>query len=630
MSSNGESVPKIVLIPHSRSHPFAQRECVLSEPLKVGRPVDKKKISQNNLIFDCRVLSRNHALIWFENGKFFIKDTKSSNGTFVNECRLSPSGEESSPTEMRTRDIVQFGVNVNVEKKVTHGCIIATVKLFIDDKELPGPDPDIQQVMSIIQSALLREQEIETKLACMQEVLVVTHNLANDSMISIVKEDELLSRLEMLENQLQVYSKNITEDELRKQLVASFEEKHKKEIIAKETIQTMLQEKISTTSKLSQLQRDYDKAEEECQRYRTLYDSLKHEHSQQVTKLNDAIKAAEKQKLEDDNKSKEERDLLQIEIETVRNELELTRLRLKETADELLEVKEKLENIDKQSMNIINHEVTEDSNVQERVNEVALMDVNISTNLLASNDIKEEADATIHDVTTKSDLKIAQSKVSHLTEELGTLNKAHLILQSQVEELKVQLHDKELLEERKAAAARDLKMTIEYQKNEIEKLKNQLKAKEVPLSDVTDLPSELEQCQGQLLEMRRHSELTEERLREKETEISFIIQEKNSLEDRLSSLKQNHTNVLEESRRNEAQLQLELNEAQSEAKSLTSQLQLLQETLSESLSPNLASSSEVSLLEAPPSPDTRIKILSIITLVSIAVALISTAFAYFF
>ena len=70
--------------------------------------------------------------------------------------------------------------------------------------------------------------------------------------------------------------------------------------------------------------------------------------------------------------SKEERDLLQIEIETVKNELDLTRrkclapptsfmappllVRLKETADELLEVKGKLENIDKQSMNIINHE----------------------------------------------------------------------------------------------------------------------------------------------------------------------------------------------------------------------------------------------------------------------------------
>lgn len=49
--------------------------------------------------------------------QFFIRDTKSSNGTFVNECRLSPSGEESPPSEIKTRDIIQFGVNVNVEKK---------------------------------------------------------------------------------------------------------------------------------------------------------------------------------------------------------------------------------------------------------------------------------------------------------------------------------------------------------------------------------------------------------------------------------------------------------------------------------------------------------------------------------
>ena len=49
--------------------------------------------------------------------QFFIKDTKSSNGTFVNENRLSPSGEESGPVELKSRDIVQFGVNVNVDKK---------------------------------------------------------------------------------------------------------------------------------------------------------------------------------------------------------------------------------------------------------------------------------------------------------------------------------------------------------------------------------------------------------------------------------------------------------------------------------------------------------------------------------
>lgn len=69
-------VPKIVLAPHERSHQFNKRECIVNEPLKVGRSVDKKRISPNNLIFECRVLSRNHALIWFENGK--VKRYKAS------------------------------------------------------------------------------------------------------------------------------------------------------------------------------------------------------------------------------------------------------------------------------------------------------------------------------------------------------------------------------------------------------------------------------------------------------------------------------------------------------------------------------------------------------------------------
>lgn len=72
-------VAKIVLIPHERSHPFARRECIAREPLKVGRSVDKKRISTNNLIFDCRVLSRNHAVIRFENGK--VSQTQCWRGT---------------------------------------------------------------------------------------------------------------------------------------------------------------------------------------------------------------------------------------------------------------------------------------------------------------------------------------------------------------------------------------------------------------------------------------------------------------------------------------------------------------------------------------------------------------------
>lgn len=47
----------------------------------------------------------------------------------VNENCLSASGEESEPVELMSRDIVQFGVNVNVEKKSK--CIIGGVKAIV-------------------------------------------------------------------------------------------------------------------------------------------------------------------------------------------------------------------------------------------------------------------------------------------------------------------------------------------------------------------------------------------------------------------------------------------------------------------------------------------------------------------
>lgn len=44
--------------------------------------------------------------------QFYLQDTKSSNGTFVNNHRLSKSSEESLPREVCSGDIVQFGVDV--------------------------------------------------------------------------------------------------------------------------------------------------------------------------------------------------------------------------------------------------------------------------------------------------------------------------------------------------------------------------------------------------------------------------------------------------------------------------------------------------------------------------------------
>ena len=44
--------------------------------------------------------------------QFYLQDTKSSNGTFINNQRLCKGGEESSPREVFSGDHIQFGVNV--------------------------------------------------------------------------------------------------------------------------------------------------------------------------------------------------------------------------------------------------------------------------------------------------------------------------------------------------------------------------------------------------------------------------------------------------------------------------------------------------------------------------------------
>lgn len=44
--------------------------------------------------------------------QFYLQDTKSSNGTFVNSSRLSKGSEESPATEICSGDIIQFGVDV--------------------------------------------------------------------------------------------------------------------------------------------------------------------------------------------------------------------------------------------------------------------------------------------------------------------------------------------------------------------------------------------------------------------------------------------------------------------------------------------------------------------------------------
>uniref|UniRef100_A0AAZ3R9K5 Sarcolemmal membrane-associated protein n=1 Tax=Oncorhynchus tshawytscha TaxID=74940 RepID=A0AAZ3R9K5_ONCTS len=266
------------------SHPFQERHVYLEEPVKIGRSVARCRPAQNNATFDCKVLSRNHALVWFDHktGKFYLQDTKSSNGTFINSQRLSRGSEESPPCEVLSGDFIQFGVDVTENtRKVTHGCVVSTIKLFLPDV--------LSYTGNTSEEALHREQMLEQKLATLQCLLATTQEASESSWQALIDEDRLLSRLEVMGNQLQSYSKNQTENGMRNELVTLQEDKYNYEITAKESLRRVLQEKIEVARKLSEVERSLSNTEDECSHLKEMNERNHEELRELANKYNGAV-----------------------------------------------------------------------------------------------------------------------------------------------------------------------------------------------------------------------------------------------------------------------------------------------------------------------------------------------------
>ncbi|KAL7640358.1 UNVERIFIED_CONTAM: hypothetical protein RMT77_008631 [Armadillidium vulgare] len=283
------------------SHPFPDRTLILDEPVKIGRSVARARPAANNAIFDCKVLSRNHALLWYENGKFYLKDTKSSNGTFVNNYRLSKGSEESAPQEVCSGDIVQYGVDVMENSKkgtVTHGCIIATLKLYLPDGQEAKASlstavgggmcnissQELHQLRTSLQEAQHREELIESKLSSFQQIITSIQEAASQSWTAMIDEDRLLQRLETLEDQLATYSKNCTDDSMREEIQRVIEEKNRYETSAKDSIQRILQEKVDAVSRCSELERTLSVTKTELNHKKELAESAQNELQELLAK----------------------------------------------------------------------------------------------------------------------------------------------------------------------------------------------------------------------------------------------------------------------------------------------------------------------------------------------------------
>ena len=135
---------RIRLVPHldsSRSLHFdpISRDVREGDPaLRIGRFTDRSGMgvaalnaqNTNKLAFKSKVVSRAHAEVWCEpGGKFYIRDTKSSSGTFLNHIRLSAPNTDSKPFPIKDGDVLQLGVDYQGGTEEIYKCVKMRIEL---------------------------------------------------------------------------------------------------------------------------------------------------------------------------------------------------------------------------------------------------------------------------------------------------------------------------------------------------------------------------------------------------------------------------------------------------------------------------------------------------------------------
>ena len=158
--TNGERkdvMPSIRFIPHqepratrpSLAFPIVNRTLAShSTVVKVGRYSERdvnaadaltNPLSSAPVGFKSKVVSRRHCEFWCANNQWYIKDVKSSSGTFLNHVRLSSPGQESRPYPVNDGDIVQLGIDFKGGEEVIFRCV--KIRIECNRGWQKGPNP---------------------------------------------------------------------------------------------------------------------------------------------------------------------------------------------------------------------------------------------------------------------------------------------------------------------------------------------------------------------------------------------------------------------------------------------------------------------------------------------------------
>lgn len=119
------SRPSLTFPPMARTLP--NEECII----RVGRYSERDATpnpppnvpSAAPVGFKSKVVSRKHCEFWCDNGQWYIKDVRSSSGTFLNHIRLSQPSVESRPYPVNDGDVVQLGIDFRGGEEMIFRCV---------------------------------------------------------------------------------------------------------------------------------------------------------------------------------------------------------------------------------------------------------------------------------------------------------------------------------------------------------------------------------------------------------------------------------------------------------------------------------------------------------------------------
>lgn len=103
----------------------------LNSVIRVGRYSERDNTHDANpsgpsdapIGFKSKVVSRKHCEFFFQNGQWFVRDVKSSSGTFLNHIRLSQPGLESKPFPINDGDVIQLGIDFKGGEEMIFRCV---------------------------------------------------------------------------------------------------------------------------------------------------------------------------------------------------------------------------------------------------------------------------------------------------------------------------------------------------------------------------------------------------------------------------------------------------------------------------------------------------------------------------